>query len=141
MHLCVWVRSPEVPKIVAVDLQPMAPIEGVIQLQGDITSQATARQVISHFDGGAADLVVCDGAPDGTLPHKQPSFCLVLCAALFIKLTWWFATAHLIVCCPVTYVIYHTNCLELCATLIPCFDLVICDGAPGSPKPYVITPK
>lgn len=64
-----WLRSPEeVPKIVAVDLQPMAPIEGVIQLQGDITSQATARQVISHFDGGAADLVVCDGAPDGAQP-------------------------------------------------------------------------
>lgn len=33
------------PTIVAVDLQPMAPIEGVIQLQGDITSQATAQQV------------------------------------------------------------------------------------------------
>ena len=33
------------PKIVAVDLQPMAPIEGVIQLQGDITSEATAAAV------------------------------------------------------------------------------------------------
>lgn len=33
------------PKIVAVDLQPMAPIEGVTQLQGDITSEATALQV------------------------------------------------------------------------------------------------
>ena len=49
----------------AVDLQPMAAIEGVIQLQGDITSQVTARQVISHFHGSHADLVVCDGAPDG----------------------------------------------------------------------------
>ncbi len=55
----------ELPKIVAVDLQPMAPIEGVVQLQGDITSEATAREVIGHFDGGRADLVVCDGAPDG----------------------------------------------------------------------------
>lgn len=33
------------PKIVAVDLQPMAPIEGVVQLQGDITSEETAAQV------------------------------------------------------------------------------------------------
>ena len=53
------------PRIVSIDLQPMAPVEGVTQLQGDITSEATARQVIAHFDGGRADLVVCDGAPDG----------------------------------------------------------------------------
>jgi len=43
----------------------MAPIEGVTQLQGDITSEKTAAEVIAHFDGGQADLVVCDGAPDG----------------------------------------------------------------------------
>jgi 23S rRNA U2552 (ribose-2'-O)-methylase RlmE/FtsJ len=30
-------------KIVAVDLQPMAPLEGVIQLQGDITSMETGQ--------------------------------------------------------------------------------------------------
>ena len=53
------------PKIVAVDLQPMAPIEGIVQIQGDITSEATAQEVISHFNGNQADLVVCDGAPDG----------------------------------------------------------------------------
>ncbi|VDP92756.1 unnamed protein product [Echinostoma caproni] len=52
-------------KIVAVDLQAMAPIPGVIQIQGDITSGATADEVISHFDGKLAQLVVCDGAPDG----------------------------------------------------------------------------
>ena len=32
------------PKVVAVDLQPMAPIEGVVCIQGDITSERTARQ-------------------------------------------------------------------------------------------------
>jgi tRNA (cytidine32/guanosine34-2'-O)-methyltransferase len=53
------------PRIVAIDLQPMAPIEGVTQLQGDITSEKTAAEVIAHFEGGQADLVVCDGAPDG----------------------------------------------------------------------------
>ncbi|KIZ02476.1 ribosomal RNA large subunit methyltransferase E [Monoraphidium neglectum] len=57
------------PVIVSVDLQPMAPIEGVVQLQGDITSEATAAQVIGHFTGRKADLIVCDGAPDVTGLH------------------------------------------------------------------------
>ena len=52
-------------KIVAVDLQAMAPIPGVIQLQGDITKVSTAQEIIGHFEGEEADLVVCDGAPDG----------------------------------------------------------------------------
>lgn len=43
----------------------MAAIEGVIQIQGDITSEQTANEVIAHFDGHHADLVVSDGAPDG----------------------------------------------------------------------------
>lgn len=43
----------------------MAPLEGVIQLQGDITNTNTAQQIIAHFDNTQADLVVCDGAPDG----------------------------------------------------------------------------
>lgn len=60
-------RPEDAPKIVAVDLQPMAPIEGVTQIQGDITSAVTANQVISHFHGEKADLVVSDGAPDGEL--------------------------------------------------------------------------
>ncbi|PRW59215.1 tRNA (cytidine(32) guanosine(34)-2 -O)-methyltransferase [Chlorella sorokiniana] len=64
----------ELPKIVAVDLQPMAPIEGVTQLQGDITSEATAREVISHFDGQQAELVVCDGAPDVTGLHDMDEY-------------------------------------------------------------------
>mgnify|MGYP000040533425 CR=1 FL=1 len=85
------------PLIVSIDLQPMTPIDGVIQVQGDITSARTAElvkkskwvfgkcgeivqyfrqvihlnicQVIKHFDGCKADLVVCDGAPDGILQH------------------------------------------------------------------------
>jgi tRNA (cytidine32/guanosine34-2'-O)-methyltransferase len=60
-------REEKVPKIVAVDLQPMAAIEGVTQIQGDITSELTAREVISHFDGEYADIVVSDGAPDGNV--------------------------------------------------------------------------
>jgi tRNA (cytidine32/guanosine34-2'-O)-methyltransferase len=47
-----------------VDLQLMSPLEGVIQLQGDITETSTAKKIISFFDGELADLVVSDGAPD-----------------------------------------------------------------------------
>lgn len=52
-------------KIVAVDLQAMAPLPGVIQIQGDITKKSTANEIIQHFEGENADLIVCDGAPDG----------------------------------------------------------------------------
>lgn len=48
-------------KIVAVDLQEMAPIWGVRCVQGDITSLSTAEQIVAHFGGQKADLVVCDG--------------------------------------------------------------------------------
>jgi len=52
----------------------MAPIKGVIQIQGDITSLSTAEQIISHFEGEKADLVVCDGAPDVTGLHDLDEF-------------------------------------------------------------------
>jgi len=55
--------------IVSVDLQEMAPLDGVIIMQGDITSESTAQQIISHFKGEKAHLVVCDGAPDVTGMH------------------------------------------------------------------------
>jgi 23S rRNA U2552 (ribose-2'-O)-methylase RlmE/FtsJ len=56
-------------KIVAVDLQEMAPIDGVECIKGDITSFETAERIISYFSGQLADLVVCDGAPDVTGLH------------------------------------------------------------------------
>jgi tRNA (cytidine32/guanosine34-2'-O)-methyltransferase len=61
-------------KIVAVDLQKMAPLDGVIQIQGDITKLETAEQIIAHFQGDKADLVVCDGAPDVTGLHDIDEF-------------------------------------------------------------------
>jgi hypothetical protein len=56
------------PVIVSVDLQPMAPIEGVVQLQGDITSEATAAQVGGRLEGarrwgGDTRLRLCSGPP------------------------------------------------------------------------------
>ncbi|KAF8821026.1 putative ribosomal Rna large subunit methyltransferase FTSJ1 [Cardiosporidium cionae] len=59
----------EIPLIVAVDLQEMAPIEGIITLQGDITSSETLRTILQHFNGQLAHLIICDGAPDVTGLH------------------------------------------------------------------------
>ncbi|KAJ2171986.1 tRNA (uridine-2'-O-)-methyltransferase trm7, partial [Coemansia sp. RSA 551] len=61
-------------QVVAVDLQAMAPLQGVVQIQGDITKLSTAEQIISHFDGGQADLVVSDGAPDVTGLHDLDEY-------------------------------------------------------------------
>jgi 23S rRNA U2552 (ribose-2'-O)-methylase RlmE/FtsJ len=63
-------------KIVSVDLQDMAPLPGVILLKGDITKLSTAHQISAHFAGMKADLVVSDGAPDGT---SRRLFRLVRC--------------------------------------------------------------
>uniref|UniRef100_A0A8C4ES64 Putative tRNA (cytidine(32)/guanosine(34)-2'-O)-methyltransferase n=1 Tax=Dicentrarchus labrax TaxID=13489 RepID=A0A8C4ES64_DICLA len=60
--------------IVAVDLQAMAPLPGVTQIQGDITKVSTAQEIIRHFEGQPADLVVCDGAPDVTGLHDVDEY-------------------------------------------------------------------
>ena len=80
-------------KIVAVDLQAMAPLPGVTQIQvlhstllyhtirivqGDITKLSTANQIVDHFSGGLADLVVCDGAPDVTGLHDIDEYIQVM---------------------------------------------------------------
>lgn len=67
-------KNPDDIKIVAVDLQPMAPLPGVIQIQGDITKVSTAEEIIKHFSGAPAQLVVCDGAPDVTGLHDIDEF-------------------------------------------------------------------
>ncbi|XP_037070877.1 putative tRNA (cytidine(32)/guanosine(34)-2'-O)-methyltransferase [Pollicipes pollicipes] len=61
-------------KIVAVDLQAMAPLPGVVQIQGDITKQSTAEEIITQLDGQQAQLVVCDGAPDVTGLHDLDEY-------------------------------------------------------------------
>lgn len=65
---------PPTATIVAVDLQLMAPLEGVIQLQGDITLPSTATAITGLFRGDPADLVICDGAPDVTGLHDLDEF-------------------------------------------------------------------
>ncbi|XP_035215380.1 putative tRNA (cytidine(32)/guanosine(34)-2'-O)-methyltransferase, partial [Stegodyphus dumicola] len=67
-------EDPDEIKIVAVDLQAMAPLPGVIQIQGDITKISTAEDIISYFKGENADLVVCDGAPEFTGLHDLDEY-------------------------------------------------------------------
>ncbi|KAM6995849.1 tRNA (cytidine(32)/guanosine(34)-2'-O)-methyltransferase [Passerculus sandwichensis] len=69
-------RGPEgsPAQVVAVDLQAMAPLPGVLQIQGDITKASTAEEIRRHFEGHPADLVVCDGAPDVTGLHDLDEY-------------------------------------------------------------------
>ncbi|XP_030563816.1 putative tRNA (cytidine(32)/guanosine(34)-2'-O)-methyltransferase 2 [Drosophila novamexicana] len=61
-------------KIIAVDMQGMAPIDGVTQLREDITKEETAEAIIKFFDGKKAQLVVSDGAPDVTGMHDWDAY-------------------------------------------------------------------
>ena len=61
-------------KIVSIDLQPMAPIPGVIEIRGDITSPETAEEVINAMGGEKAQLVISDGAPDVTGLHDLDEY-------------------------------------------------------------------
>lgn len=64
-------------KIVAIDLQPMAPLEGIIQLKADITHPSTVPRLLQALDSEfdlnnsthRVDLVISDGAPDVTGLH------------------------------------------------------------------------
>ena len=68
-------------KIVAVDLQPMASLEGITSLKGDITTPSTVTRILQALDPDTyvddaedsgshpVDLVISDGAPDVTGLH------------------------------------------------------------------------
>lgn len=51
--------------IVSVDLQFISPIPNVNIIQGDITDCKIHQKVFDLFQGFKADLILCDGAPDG----------------------------------------------------------------------------
>jgi len=70
-------------RIVAVDLQPMTPIDHVTTLQADITHPKTLQQIMDCFndddggngdDEGLADFVCSDGAPDVTGMHDLDEY-------------------------------------------------------------------
>ena len=76
-------RPREGVRIVAVDLQPMASLEGITTLKGDITHPSTPPRILQALDpdtykpdsgegesgSNAVDLVISDGAPDVTGLH------------------------------------------------------------------------
>ena len=53
-------------KIISVDLQEIAPIDGVDIIIGDITNQETLQKILLLGGNKKVDLVLCDGAPDIT---------------------------------------------------------------------------
>ena len=61
-------------RIVAVDLAPMAPIEGVEIIQGDFTAAQTLARIIEALGAAQADLVMSDVAPNitGSRAVDQP---------------------------------------------------------------------
>lgn len=79
-------KEDEVMQVVAVDLQLMASLPGVTQLQGDITRTSTAHSILTLFNDKHADLVLCDGAPDVTGLHDLDEYVQshLLLAALHI---------------------------------------------------------
>lgn len=61
-------------QIVAVDLQPMTPVDGVTTIQADITHPKTLQRILDEFDGQKADFVCSDGAPDVTGLHDLDEY-------------------------------------------------------------------
>jgi len=51
-------------RIVALDLLPMQPIDGVQYIQGDFRDSAVLHQLVQALHGGAADVVLSDMAPN-----------------------------------------------------------------------------
>jgi tRNA (cytidine32/guanosine34-2'-O)-methyltransferase len=73
-------------KVVAIDLQAIAPIDGIHMMQADITKPETLETVSNLFQGRPADIVVSDGAPDVTGAHDLDEYVqasLVLAALNF----------------------------------------------------------
>ncbi|OBT59727.1 ribosomal RNA large subunit methyltransferase E [Pseudogymnoascus sp. 24MN13] len=62
-------QPPKDIKIVAIDLQPMAALQGIITLRADITHPATVPLLLENLGSAKADLVLSDGAPDVTGLH------------------------------------------------------------------------
>lgn len=62
-------QAPKDIKIVAIDLQPMAALQGIITLRADITHPATVPLLLDSLGSAKADLVLSDGAPDVTGLH------------------------------------------------------------------------
>ncbi|KAI4292718.1 tRNA (cytidine32/guanosine34-2'-O)-methyltransferase [Pancytospora philotis] len=61
-------------RVVAVDVQDIVPIPGVVAIKEDITSEQCLAKIAAAFENDKADLVVCDGAPDVTGFHDLDEY-------------------------------------------------------------------
>jgi 23S rRNA (uridine2552-2'-O)-methyltransferase len=50
--------------IIALDMLPMEPIEGVVFIQGDIREDAVLSELTQHLEGKSVDVVISDMAPN-----------------------------------------------------------------------------
>ena len=53
-------------RVVGVDLQPCAPVEGAVLLTGDITDPVTQERILNELDGALLNVIVSDISPDIT---------------------------------------------------------------------------
>lgn len=53
-------------KVIAVDMLPTEPVHSVIFIEGDFTEDSTIKACLAALEGGRADLVICDIAPNLT---------------------------------------------------------------------------
>jgi 23S rRNA (uridine2552-2'-O)-methyltransferase len=51
-------------QVIASDILPMDPLEGVEFIEGDFTQDAVLEQILAVLDGAAVDLVISDMAPN-----------------------------------------------------------------------------
>lgn len=59
-----------VGKVIAVDLQPIEPIPGVVTLEGDLTAPEVQAQIVAAA-GGPVDVVLSDAAPSTSGIHLR----------------------------------------------------------------------
>ena len=56
----------ETGRVVGVDLQPCAPVEGAVLLTGDITESVTQERILAELGGQQLNVIVSDISPDIT---------------------------------------------------------------------------
>ena len=56
----------ETGRVVGVDLQPCAPVEGAVLLTGDITESMTQERILAELGGQQLNVIVSDISPDIT---------------------------------------------------------------------------
>lgn len=78
-------------EIIALDILPIEPIDGVLALQGDFTESETLDKLLKMLSGKPVDLVICDMAPNisGNKAVDQPK------SMYLAELAFDFAVKHL----------------------------------------------